>query len=405
MHGKLFEIIEWIESGKPTLIPYDSKRRHSLIYQAIQRGNHSMIVYLVENAEFLPWETENLIGWAGGLTKDLRAGVISMFLDKGIPLGSATANDIFPTFDDDVIDRALKQGLSLRDCEGFADVLIETNVARPLLRYFRAYRKEYPDLEVEAIIATKWFVKQKRKKACALLGWVGVDTNRPIDDDSPYEPPEDNFHKTILDEVRLDADTEEILKLLKIKVTEDVWWHFFQFTVWLYPQDMKRVLNWIKDPEKIIQSNPKQAEEVLDYALRYYSLKDWHFVQRTKKQELEIIQAAQHLILFGTTCLLREPRSYRDYRSPMYASEHEEEVAKLCWLMYECGDEDQKQRVYNLVKTPQLKRLVNRHESAFIRILFPSKKNEAEAEEEYQKLSQKRISEMDMKYFSSLKTG
>ncbi len=398
-HGKLFEIMEWVDSGKSTRITDGSRRRHSLIYHAIEQGNHSMIIYIVKNADFLPWETENLIGWAGGLPKDLRTEVINFLLDQGVPLGYASASDIFLTFDDEVIDRALTLGLTLRGCDGFADCLIETNVARPLLRYFRTYRQKYPDLEVEAIIATKWFVQKRRKKACALMGWVGVDNHRKISNSTPYEPA-DKYDESILDEIRLDEDTEELLKLLKIKITPEIWWHFFKLTMWLEPEHLGEVCSWIKHPEQVIQNSWEQAEEALDSAIRFFASKDDYIYSSRADHELGLIKAAQHLVLLGVKCLTNDSKCYRDYRSPMYATKHKEEVAELCWLMYECGDNEQKQRVYELVKTPQLKRIIKCHEPQLIRDLGLATK--FEMQQDHKNESAERLSKFDLNYFSNI---
>jgi len=43
--GKLFELIEWVEAGKPTLCPdFEKPRaRQSPICEALEHGNHSMV--------------------------------------------------------------------------------------------------------------------------------------------------------------------------------------------------------------------------------------------------------------------------------------------------------------------------------------------------------------------------
>lgn len=75
-------------------------------------------------------------------------------------------------------------------------------------------------------------------------------------------------------------------------------------------------------------------------------------------------------------------------------------IPMFIWLMYECGDNDQKQRVYELVKTPKLRSLVKRHEPLLIRKLGLASK--WDMKHELKDDTKERLAEFDKKYFSNI---
>ena len=61
--GQLFELMEWVDAGQPTLCPDFEKPRakHSAICEALKRGNHSMVRFLWERCWQRSWELDGLV--------------------------------------------------------------------------------------------------------------------------------------------------------------------------------------------------------------------------------------------------------------------------------------------------------------------------------------------------------
>jgi hypothetical protein len=52
--GQLFELMQWVDEGKATLVVVTRNIRRSLICEAVRYGFHSMVVYLWENNPLSP---------------------------------------------------------------------------------------------------------------------------------------------------------------------------------------------------------------------------------------------------------------------------------------------------------------------------------------------------------------
>lgn len=374
-YGRLFEVIEWVEAGKSTCIPEDYRGQGSLIGIAIDRNNHSMVTYLLEHADLRDWERHLLVEWACNLPKDLAVDLIRLFIMKGGPLGRATSYDVFKTFNEEIILHFLRSGMPLRGGDGFADVLTSTGAARPLLKFIRNHRHEFPDLDIEGHIALKHFIRENKKRACALLTWAGIDPLKKYDNSDPYDPDEEYpYLEDALSDLILAEDSDEMLKAMKIKMTPTVWFRLFKQACWLQTDQLKNVCSWVPNVEKIIKSNPAEAARAFSYSFRFSSYRYSSFYSYgQEREERKKLQVCQYLAYLGTPCFTASEEEsevdYRELRSACYASSQTEELTKLFWIIYQKGDEPQRVRLKELVRTPKLQSIVKQHDPQLLRDL------------------------------------
>lgn len=226
--GRLFELMDWVASGLPTLIPESERHRNtdSPICEAIKCGNHSMVRFLWETCWQRQWEVYSLVSTALWDGNAAAYEIAKYFLTQGLPLGRASAYRVFKTHDDELIYAAMKLGLSVRRPDGFAAALSATGHSKHLLRLFRELRADYPDLEKEGLLALKEAVEEGKIRAAALLTWAGVDPLVEFPQD-PYDTDDDDpYLSSVLDSVRIDDKTRDMLKALKIELTDEIWLRF-----------------------------------------------------------------------------------------------------------------------------------------------------------------------------------
>lgn len=93
--GRLFELMDWVAEGLPTLIP-DAERirtKDSPIREAIQCENHSMVRFLWEKCWQRQWEADSLVSAALWDCTAAGIAIAKYLLSQGLPLGSTLAYD------------------------------------------------------------------------------------------------------------------------------------------------------------------------------------------------------------------------------------------------------------------------------------------------------------------------
>lgn len=377
--GRLFELMEWVESGKPTLCPvYERPRnRSSLIHEAVDHGNHSMVRFLWERTWQRPWETDSLVASTIFKRNAASCEIAKFLIRQGIPLGRTSACSVFETHDDELIHLALAKGLSVRSPGGFADALSMTGHSKHLLRLFRELRGAYPDLETEGLLALREAVNDRKIRAVALITWAGVDPRRRIPD-HPYDHPELPAEGTddddgpylfsAFDEVQLDEKSRDLLKALKVEMSDDVWLHFFDQAGWLSPEQLPEVYHWIRKPDEVLLGHPAEASKLATMILKHLRgwTSDW-LVERRQKLQL---QACEYLAFLGIPFLVTEnDHDVRQLRKSLGAVRNTEPLVRLLWVIHEKGDDAQRARLGQIIATPKMQSIVRQHDPFLLRDL------------------------------------
>jgi hypothetical protein len=371
--GRLFELMEWVDQGLPVLVPELERPRNtdSPIREAIKCDNHSMVRFLWEKCWQREWEVQSLVATALWEGNAVGYEIAKYLLSQGLPLGSASAYDIFKSHDDELILTSLKMGLSVRGPDGFADALSATGHSKHLLRLFRELRSTYPDLEKEGLLALKQAVEDGKLRAAALLTWAGVDPQFQFPED-PYDEAEyeseEPYLTSALDCLRVDEKARDMLKALKIGMTDEIWLRFFGQTGWLRPERLAEVYHWIRNPNEVLLTHPERAAEITTSMLKH--LDAWANEWETKKRQSIQLKACEYFAHLGLPFLVvQEEYEIRSLRRSFGKVHDTEALTRLFWVIFERGDENQRARLKEIVRTPKMQSIIRKHDPFLLRDL------------------------------------
>ncbi|BCU76844.1 hypothetical protein [Luteolibacter sp. LG18] len=366
--GQLFELMDWVEAGSPTLCPdYEKPRvKPSAIHEAVRRGNHSMFRFLWEKCWQRAWELDGLLSSVLDHGGNAACEIARFLIHEGFSLERLRASAVFRTHDDGLIRLALERGLSVRSPNGFACALALTGYSKHLIRLYRELREDYPDLVTEGLLALRDAVEDRKIRAAALLTWAGVDALKRI----PSEPYEEESIKaseeepdliSALDGVRLDEKTRDLLKALKVEVTEDVWFKFLDQAGWLDINFFADVYHWVPKPEEMLSTNPERAAKVATSLVRH--LEGWDWIPGSASKQWRRLEVCEYLTWLGTPMLVAESDSdVRQFRRSLSKVSDSKAAVRILWLIHEKGDEAQRSRLREVIRTPAMQVLVRQHD-------------------------------------------
>jgi hypothetical protein len=219
-YGKLFDLQEWIATGKPLQFDEVMGSRRYLLEQAIRTGFHSIVEVLLRDTG--GWSDEDL-AHALEFARDRSRYDISELLEKfgarGKDLDFFTACE---QLDLATAERLLRSGFDPSKENDFARALSEVK-AKPLIGFYKNHRAEFPVLNDQAAIALRIAVGNNRVRSAALLVWAGADPFRLAPDNLeeffPFDPEQHNWSTAAEDAVwRADP---QMLKALHLNPTPD----------------------------------------------------------------------------------------------------------------------------------------------------------------------------------------
>lgn len=375
--GRLFELMDWIEAGHPTLCPEfeKPKPKQSAIRCALERGNHSMVQFLWERCWQRDWEIEGLISTAIYDRNAPACEIAKYLIRKDLPIGDPCASLVFETHDDELIMMMLERGMSVRGPDGFADALACTGHSKHLLRLYRELNGQYPDLVTEGLLALREAVEKQKVRAVALLTWAGVDPLKQIpsdpyeENDEPSDDPDDEpYVISALDQVRVNEKAPAIVKALKVEMTDEVWFDFLDEAGWLSIEQFPEVFHWIRNPEDTLTRNPDKTAKVATSIFKH--LEGWSDSWRTEQGQRLKLQVCEYLAWIGTPMLVTE-RDYeiRQIRKAIAAVKDTKLAVRVLWLIHEKGDEAQRERLKEIIRTPKMQSLVRQYDPFLLRDL------------------------------------
>jgi len=310
--GQLFELMAWVDAGQPTLCPdFEKPRtRQSAIYEALMQGNHSMVRFLWERCWQRSWELDGLIANVMYHWDAVTCKIVKFLMRQGVPLGRVCASTVFQTHDDELILMMLERGLSVRAPDGFASALNCTAHSKHLLRLYRELRDKYPDLVTEGLLALRQAVEDEKVRAVALLTWAGADPLKKLPED-PYEeerssedPDDGSYLISALDKICVGEKTRDLLKAMKVEMTEEVWFDLLEEAGWLEPKRFFEIYHWIKDPDRAFVQNPARAATIATHILK--DLEGWGWRGDTDLRQQIMLSICEYLTWFGTPMLVTE---------------------------------------------------------------------------------------------------
>lgn len=213
--GRLFDVQDWIRSGKSLCVPDESKT--TPLEVALNSGFHSLVELLVQHEE-----NQQLKNRALQQALSLkRLDLIGLLVSYGAEISSVPFIDVLYVWDPSIIRYFLDQGADFITGLPFAEAFREK--IRTALRPWRECKAKYPDLapqlQEQADRALRHFCFEGNLKWVSLLMWVGANprSSGPMFD---YDEDDPDGYTTALDAATFCKDVQ-ILKRLKPDAQRD----------------------------------------------------------------------------------------------------------------------------------------------------------------------------------------
>ncbi len=210
--GRLFEVQDWIASGKPVDPPALPKKggKKSPLRIAIDSGFHSLVQVLLQGGAstsgrgYSPMEH---------CLSERRLDLVKLLVDHGISVRSVDMTHVFDTWGPNIIAFFIENGADAETGNPLAAALISR--IRTALNIFKQYKTRFPSFQEQANIALRYHCREGDLKWVSLMLWAGADplAKGPDDSDEESNPEED------LNALEMAAlyGRHEIFKLKKIR--------------------------------------------------------------------------------------------------------------------------------------------------------------------------------------------
>jgi hypothetical protein len=222
--GKLFDVQEWIASGKPVNPPpsVSGYKRKSPLEIAIGLGFHSLVQVLLKGGADIHepryWPLDDAL-------YKRRLDLVKLLVEHGADIHSVSMASIFETWQPDIMKWFIEQGADVETDNPLAYAFCER--IKTALGIFKTYKDRFPRFQEQANIALRHHCKEGNLKWVSLMLWAGADpyAKGPASWDDEPEPEYDRnalelaaelHHYDIfnLKQIRLDPSKPELRGLL-----------------------------------------------------------------------------------------------------------------------------------------------------------------------------------------------
>ena len=359
-HGMLFEVIDWIKAGKPTLRP--EGKTSSAFETAVLAPNLSMTQILWERA----WqERREAVSALGALGIQNGSNVVLRYLlENGCPVDHLTGYDLCLTHDLDLIRVGMRRGVSILEPDGWASAFIRIG-SRPLIRFFLEERAHIPGLAKDAVYALCTAIKESRLRAIALLRWAGVDPlgKAPRYDD--WDEPESEWTGFPVLNLSYAEKPGEILKLLKLKPNVRQWFDLLRDMSCGRAEHIDDIMALVKDPMEVIRRHPARSEWLLRSALRSIC---WGWSWNSGRDE-RLAALCVKLIEAGVRLRWRDNSELNRCRRDFYRSNRKELCLRILKRAAELANDDSKEELVRLVDKPRMREIVIQNQRVIMDLL------------------------------------
>lgn len=353
--GNLSEMKDWIKRGKPIRVKpsHNSSYTRSMLEFATEVGFYSLIELLLE---LVTWTEEELGDALYHAARDSREDIISLLLENDAPWEKAEADEIIASMDESLIRRFLDLGMRFDTNDAFFTAL-DCKRARPLLRIYKVFRPDYPELEDQIAKALVSSIKEKRLRWSILLLWAGADPNRPVPYDLNGSVDDDTYTTTALEEAYGHGDIE-FLEQLKI---DSKGLNFGQLLERVSykgkPEVISRIVSRMK-PEELNSADGKSCS-ALESLMRseYYNYGGYYSWTSSKEQEQRDQLESISLLVNSGARWNPQQDDLRGIRKGLSSYDGKYIVQVLRLLIY-TPDAAPFEKVWELCRTPKMKHLI-----------------------------------------------
>jgi hypothetical protein len=356
-HGMLFEIVEWIDSGRPTLRPLN--KHTSAFGDAVSAPNLSLVQVLWERA----WQDRaEAVSAMCHLAGSRVSGVVMRYLlEHECPVDHVTGYDLCFFHDLELIRLGLEKGVCILEPDGWASAFIRVG-SRPLIRFYLEERDRIAGLRRDAVYALCESIKDSRLRAVGLLKWAGVDPFAKAPKYGDWESPEeewDGFPALYLSEAK---KIGELLELLKLKPNEPQWFDLVERIAVGTGDGLAEVYALVRNPDEVIRGSPIRSEALLR---RLATSVCWGWCWNPSRGE-RLVATCIRLIELGVCLRWSDKVEIGSFRRNVYRSETKGNVFKVLSRAAELADEGSRADLAELVRVPTMRDLVIRNDASIL---------------------------------------
>lgn len=252
------------------------------LLNAVNTGFHSMVEELLEMDG---WSNDALNEALADALEMKRWDLTNLIIDRGASLSELDFGEICRTARPELMERALRGGANPAEKNAFAYALDEIK-ARPLLRFIRELKDEYPVLCKQASLALIIAVQEKKAGWAALLKWAGADPymNVPYElTEEDWDPDDPDFGTTAAEQACVMGDVV-LFKGLNLRPTPEQAAGLLRRTIFCCSLDiMKEILRHI--PKECINSGDPPSCSALEGLLEHFPDSSSSYYRYSRSEE------------------------------------------------------------------------------------------------------------------------
>jgi hypothetical protein len=180
--GRLYEIEQWIQAGRPLQLVSDAaarrRRSASALALALEGGNHSLVLLLLTNGYDPNLERDSPLDIA---LRERRWDLVDLLLEWGADPQAIDPTVLFGTYQSSLFKRFWDLGVDFTDGHALAEFLAEHPGAKPLLGFARRLRDD-PRVQRELDVALAYHAGKGNEKGVQLCMWAGANPHTPACD-------------------------------------------------------------------------------------------------------------------------------------------------------------------------------------------------------------------------------
>jgi hypothetical protein len=364
--GKLFEVQEWIASGKPVNPPPEKGRRGKTpLRVAMDSGFHSLVEVLIKGGAAMQ---EGHCSALEHALSNRRFDLVRLLVENGAVIHSVSMADVFETWQPHIIKWFIDQGADLEKHNPLAYALC--NRIKTALGILKTYKDRFPSFQDQANIALRHHCKEGNLKWVSLMLWAGADpyARGP---DSWHEDPDPESDQNALElaaacrhfdvfdlkQVRLDPGRPELQGLL------------FEACYAKKSDFLEKLLKKGFNPGEY----EKQASPLIQSLLRgmswYFDVDSWDpwKTDRTPNRDLDTDRSRENvkmihmLVKHGAKWLPNDRSEISDARRSLLKMKPDYTV-EFIWIMSKYNA-SRREDIEELIRTPSMRSLISQHRS------------------------------------------
>jgi len=213
--GRLFDFKKRV-ANDVSLTSEELSRHPELLHRAVKSGFHSLVEVILKMTD---WSQHDLQSALSCALYERRGDLAELLLDAGIPAQDIDFEELCSTMHVELMKRYLRTGGNPGKDNAFAKALSRFK-GRPLLRFYKEMRAQYPILDAQAALALYQAVSDESIRWTCLLIWAGADPYRKVPHNLEDDWADESAMSTAASRACWFAD-EPLLRAMKLKPTRD----------------------------------------------------------------------------------------------------------------------------------------------------------------------------------------